>query len=296
MLFWVILELASIIFIYSIQPEDEVSRKEISLIYFISQSLASSFFLVASFGMSSITKSFYLEAAQLMVLLACFALLFKIAIAPLHHWIIKMGKSLRWKPLLVILSWQKIIPIFILIKTPIGLVLSIIAILRILIGTLSQVKISSMKLILIFSSISHLGWIIFPIIFLPLVPLIYLFLYCTIFLVILLRMQIENLKSLYIQFSTSSTNETLLIILSLAGIPPLAGFFLKWISLRTILETILFSITFTLIACVRFYIYIRISLKTILSQAPQIIGQKDVKSYKKLWMVNLGLPLLLITI
>lgn len=296
MLFWVTLELASIIFICSMQPEDENLRKEISLVYFISQSLASSFFLVASFGVSSITKSFYLEAAQFFILLACLALLFKIAIAPLHYWIIKIGKSLRWKPLLVILSWQKIIPIFILIKTPIGAILSIIAILRILMGTLRQIKISSMKLILIFSSISHLGWIIFPINFLPIVPLIYLFLYCIIFLVILLKIQVENLKSLYIQFSTNSSNETLLIILSLAGVPPLAGFFLKWISLKTILETVLFSIAFTLIACVRFYIYIRITLKTILSQAPQSVEQKDIKSYKKLWIINLGLPLLLIAL
>lgn len=293
LIFWILLEIASIMFIFLIQPEEERAKKEILLIYFVSQSIASVVFLVSSFGVRITAKVALQRPSRIIIFLVCLALAFKIAIAPLHQWVVKIGKRLMWKTILVLLSWQKLIPVMVLIKAPITTILALIASLRIFLGTLRQIKISSLKLIILFSSIRHLGWIIAPISLDIYLPLIYLFLYTCIFSAIALSLQKRALKSLFLQFTSLKVKEIFLLILSLRGIPPLLGFLLKWISLKALIVRITIALTFTLIACIRFYIYMRIGFKALLSESPRIISQEGVGSFKNLWAVNLIMPVAL---
>ena len=280
-------------FIYSIQAEEGNLRKEAFLIYFLSQSIASAIFIIASFGISITSKTLMLDSSHISIPLICLAIAFKLAIAPIHQWVVKIGKALIWKVLLVMLSWQKIIPLLLLIKSPMGILLATLAFLSLLVGSLTQIKITSLKLIFIFSSIRHLGWMVFPISFSSLIPLFYIIVYTLIFIHLLLKFEVRDLKTLYNQPSALSMKVITLIVFSLAGIPPLLGFILKWISLKVIIISLLYAIVFTLTACVRFYIYIRIRFKALLSQEPESLSQKERKKFGFLWSVNLYLPILL---
>lgn len=291
LLFWVFLEMVSIMFIYTIQPDEEMVRKELSLIYFLSQSVASALFLLASFGLRFLTKVSILDSPGIFSSLICICLCFKVATAPFHQWIVKIGKSLVWKVLLILLSWQKLTPICILIKIPLGGLLSLLAFLSLSIGVISQMKIASTKIIFIFSSISHLGWLLFPTLFYRVLPVAYILLYSTILISILKKMEISMIRGLQSQVSFQSVKEFTLILLSLAGIPPLLGFVLKWVSLKFILIRIMLSFLFTIGACLSFYIYIRIGLKSMLSQGPELSVQMDRKGVPIIWIINLSLPL-----
>ena len=79
------LEVTTIIFISSIQTDGSSTRKEPLIIYFISQSIASAVFLVASFGLSFCSKTFMLDSSQMASVIICLSLSLKLAIAPLHQ-------------------------------------------------------------------------------------------------------------------------------------------------------------------------------------------------------------------
>ena len=161
-----------------------------------------------------------------------------------------------------------------------GLLLILLSSISLVVGTLTIVKISSLKLILIFSSIRHLGWIIICIPFTSLISPSYLFIYTLIFTGVMLKLQSTALNSLSHSLSSKEGIEVLVSILSLAGIPPFLGFILKWISLEVLLVSPFLSLLYTLMACVRFFVYIRILFKAFLSQGTNIERQKTYISYK----------------
>lgn len=174
--------------------------------------------------------------------------------------------------------------------------LTLIGTLSILWATFSQLNVISTKIILRYSSISHLGWIIVCLVYRNIISIFYFFIYFVISIPLIIYLSKSNINSLSHQNRNLSINNILLSILSLAGIPPLLGFISKWmvlINLSQSNKSIILITIIVIISIITFYFYIRITF-AILFKLNQIQNIWMIKpSYLKINVSsNLILPAL----
>lgn len=293
---WVILEIRSIIFICICLSEEEEKKKEPFLMYFLIQSFASSFLLIRLFSSILIIKTIALENSNNISLTIIFLIALKIAIGPMHFWLVKIAKLISWISIGTLLTWQKIIPLSFLSSFSMNLFIARICVFSLLIGTLRQIKLTSLKILIVFSSIAHLGWIVYPLTKSSILLISYLFIYSLIIIPLIGLMFFSNYKYLFNQIEYKMLTNLFLLIISLSGIPPLIGFLLKWLSITCIIPSISAIILFSLIACLRFYIYIRITYKRFLLTPFSIKQNSPIITSQWIWSINFFLPIIPILI
>lgn len=185
---------------------------------------------------------------------------FKIAIAPLHGWFINIAPCITWKRFFFLSTFQKILPIWgfyiLAYRWAIWSVL-----LRVLFSVLGGIFAHEIKLMLVHSSILNLGWMLRA--RNPSIALMAMLIY---------RITLGGIVGVveeinggvvwdYIRSISSYLSGLLLflIFLSLMGLPPLLGF---WIKIHIIADTIFFTggylVMYLLLgAGVFIYIYLR---------------------------------------
>lgn len=223
--------------------------------YFIIQSISSALLLVSILFTGEI-KTIVLTLA----LLGSISLIIKIAASPFHQWFIGVTKNSGWRNGLLLMTWQKLAPSFLLLFQ---LKLFILPFLFIssLIGSIFQYNKSNLLEILAFSSVFNLRWLIIRIILNTKIFLIFSLLYwISVFFVVYWFFLIK--KSIIKDHPVNSQKKWVLLLAmaNLAGIPPLAGFLAKWlVFVEGAKESITFIISILLVtSSINFYIYLRI--------------------------------------
>jgi len=189
----------------------------------------------------------------------------KISLPPFHIWILKLAKTASWNINVIFITWQKIIPIFILIKIQ-NFIFFFISIIFLCVGTLLQFIFTKIKPLIISSSIVHMGWLIIPQSTYKIFPLFYLSIYTIIITPLVLIFKKSNKWKL---IKTEQKNDFILAIniFNLGRIPPLTGFILKWIIFSLLIQqktNIFYLIILFIIATVRFFIYFQIIYNNLL--------------------------------
>nr|AEX55794.1 NADH dehydrogenase subunit 2 [Cordylochernes scorpioides] len=246
---WLGLELNLLGFILILEKSNEEFYKIVK--YFIIQSVASIVISMSFFLKNSVEGGLMFSLSMTMI----FALFLKLAVAPLHFWIVPLVKKMKNMNLFLILGLQKLAPMFIFSKISIffktnTMFWGISALLGSILGLFS----SSMNLILLFSSISHSPWM-----------MMLMFSNSPNFWFIYFLVYLLNL-SMVLFFSQENKYKLLMFLslLSMGGLPPLLGFYVKWVAIfynfasLTIILLLLSSI-------MNMYMYIRISIKSLLN-------------------------------
>lgn len=239
------------LFILINKDKYSIKSAESSLKYFILGALSSGFVLISltsiynMTGLLNITElSLVLQGNQYLwnwLLILVLSILFKLGLFPLHFWIpdIYEGSSIEILSLLNTLPKISIISLFIDLNVSNSLVIYT-GLLSIVIGALAGVNQTKVKRLLGYSGISHLGFIIFTLSiqtwFSLELALLYLTLYIVSILGVLILMNntlfskdlyIIELGGLIYSFPVITVAWSLLF-LSIAGLPPLTGFLIKW--------------------------------------------------------------------
>lgn len=238
---------------------------EASIKYFITQALASTFILLAII-LLSLNESILFGIKTYFIIINS-ALLTKIGAAPFHFWFPEVIEGLRWINSFIILTWQKIAPIILLIYNfTLNNFISIIVIIRILVRGIIGLNQISLRKILTFSSINHIGWIL-PAIFLSFyVWFIYFLIYSLITLNLVTLFYYFN--SFYLKQITLNLNSNFLLklffiinLFSLGGLPPFLGFFPKWLIINSLINENFNILAFIIIllTLITLFYYIRLS-------------------------------------
>ena len=157
----------------------------------------------------------------------------KLSIIPFHKWLIDMVNRINWFILFILVSIQKILPIVIIsyrINKNINLV-NVISIISLGLGGGLGASQNSAKQIISFSSISQSGWILIAMTLRTSLWLINFIFYRLILFRIILRMHKINIKYIIILSNKACKINFILIcanIISIAGMPPFVGFFMKF--------------------------------------------------------------------
>nr|QBF00234.1 NADH dehydrogenase subunit 2 [Stegana nigripennis]QBF00235.1 NADH dehydrogenase subunit 2 [Stegana nigripennis] len=234
---WMGLEINLLSFIPLMSDNNNLMSTEASLKYFLVQALASTVLLfsvilmIMKNNMNFEIKSFFTSS------MIFSSLLMKSGAAPFHFWFPNIMEGLSWMNCLLLMTWQKIAPLILISHFNMKLLLVISIIMSVIIGSLSGLNQSSIRKLMAFSSINHLGWMLTILNLENSIWLIYFMTYS--FLSFCLIFMFNNFKIFYFNqmFSLFFNSKILkfyffLNFLSLGGLPPFLGFLPKWLVIQ----------------------------------------------------------------
>lgn len=281
LLLWLRLELNLLRFIPIIIISKSLQETEGAIKYFIAQALGSALILLGALIIFNPHLSF-----QIRIIPIILGAINKLGLAPCHFWFPNVIASISWFSCLILTTWQKIIPLIILISLPttqISLFLILTGALRSLVGGLGGINQTSLRPLLAYSSIGHLGWITCTRTVSSSTAIIYFFSYILIILPIILLLISKNIFSNIQLFSISKSKlsfqlSAATLFISLGGLPPLFGFFPKWIAIQSISSREIFLLPLILIlgALINLYFYLNLSFPIIINLLnPSFIKKKE---------------------
>ncbi|YP_010419918.1 NADH dehydrogenase subunit 2 (mitochondrion) [Anopheles marshallii] len=239
---------------------------ESSLKYFLTQAFASSILLFAIIMLMFFYNNNMILYNSFNETLILSTLLLKSGAAPFHFWFPEVMEGLSWVNSLILMTWQKIAPLMLISYNFIYKFFMFTIILSMLIGSLGGLNQTSIRKLMAFSSINHLGWMLMAMMNNEMLWMFYFLLYS--FLSFSIVFMFNNFKLFYFNqiFNMSLMNPItklfiFLNLLSLGGLPPFLGFLPKWLviqNLMTMNQTfiLIISVCFSLITL---YFYLRLS-------------------------------------
>jgi NADH-ubiquinone oxidoreductase chain 2 len=241
---------------------------EAALKYFLTQALASGVFLlgVLTSGWWTSLCTSDLPSPEGVNHLVSSALLLKMGAAPFHFWFPGVIEGIDWVGNLILMTWQKLAPIVILsyLISPTTLFMGVAGV-SVLLGSLGGLNQASLRKIMAYSSINHLGWMVGALCFRSSVWIVYYLVYVLLsstMVLVFMHWKVGHVSQLYsFQGQPVVTLVLFMNLLSMGGLPPFLGFIPKWFVIQLLTESgaislVLVMVVFTLVAL---YFYLRIA-------------------------------------
>uniref|UniRef100_A0AAU7YSS5 NADH-ubiquinone oxidoreductase chain 2 n=1 Tax=Potamanthus sp. 08HH02 TaxID=3126549 RepID=A0AAU7YSS5_9INSE len=295
---WIGLEINLLSFI-PLMTQNNQFAAEAALKYFLVQALASAMLLFAVLVSFIMTPSGLSSLPYIILVPLSSALFLKMGAAPFHFWFPGVMEGLSWYGNLILMTWQKIAPVMLLsYLTTYSLLFSSVILISILAGSLGGLNQTSLRKIMAYSSINHLGWMIAASVMGDNFWLMYFSFYSFLSLIMVLifnQFQLSHINQAY-ALSTINTPTKLLLfgnLLSLGGLPPFLGFLPKWLIIQNMAEMglyfmITFMVTFTLITLF-FYLRIAYGAYMLTHQEPKWNSQPSTVSPLTLYLSAVSL-------
>nr|AAL16581.1 NADH dehydrogenase subunit 2 [Schindleria praematura] len=268
---------------------------EASTKYFLTQATAAAMLLFASTTNAWLTGQWNLqiETNPVPATFVILALALKLGLAPLHTWLPEVLQGLDLMTGLLLSTWQKLVPLALLIQTPLEDQMSCYGpwFNSTLVGGWGGLNQTQLRKILAYSSIAHLGWMILVSQFAPQFTIMALVLYILMTSALFSTLKLNQATTLNSLASSSLQAPVLMalapfLLLSLGGLPPLSGFLPKWMILLELAKQNL-CMTATLAALsalLSLYFYLRLSYAMSLTICPNAL------SAATLWRLQLHWP------
>nr|YP_010586004.1 NADH dehydrogenase subunit 2 [Anisocentropus kawamurai]UZZ43740.1 NADH dehydrogenase subunit 2 [Anisocentropus kawamurai] len=263
---WIGMEINLMAFIPLLMKMSNLLSSESMMKYFLIQAFTSLNLIFMIFLINFLNKWFSNYFYNFMInLIINMALLMKMGAAPFYFWFPKVMKGLNWLNCFILMTWQKITPMILISFFMNYKMIILSTILSVIIGSIMGLNQSNLKLIMSYSSIHHMGWmLIILIINMNLWNMYFTIYFFLNFLIIYFfnTMQTFHLSQLFLMNINSSYKIFFLMnFLSLGGMPPFLGFLPKWITINFLMYfkmnlILLFLVIFSLI---NLYFYLRIS-------------------------------------
>nr|ADF59274.1 NADH dehydrogenase subunit 2 [Cyrtodactylus ayeyarwadyensis] len=297
MLAWLGLELNTLSILPIIMKPQHPRATEATTKYFLIQATAATMILYASTvnawqtGQWAIPNSSYTTT-----LLTTTAIMLKLGLAPVHIWYPQVLQGTTMYTALTISTWQKLAPLALLYMMHNHLnhtVLLLMGLLSALIGGWGGLNQTQTRIIMAFSSIAHMGWLITALALNPSLATLTMLMYIIMTTAMFTPLALTNAKTIAdiaTTWPTSPTTLTMMMItlMSLGGLPPLTGFMPKWLILKELLATNMAPLaTLILFASLpSLFFYIRLSYLTMLTAPPTTITTKHQWRFKPKYLAN----------
>lgn len=254
---WIGLELNLFSIIPILNFKSSIYSIEATIKYFLIQAFASILLLIFL-----INKNFiFINNDNILIIIP---LLIKLRLIPFHLWLPSIIEGLNWFSCLLIITWQKITPIIIISYLNINKnIIFLIALISI--NSIFGLNQNSIRKILAISSINNSTWILFAILINEKLWVNYFLIYSILnFLIIKI---LNNYNINYInQIKFFNLNfffklNILILIFSIIGLPPILGFIIKWILIKTLIYNNIYFIIIILIilTILNLFFYIKIT-------------------------------------
>nr|CBH40110.1 NADH dehydrogenase subunit 2 [Ophiocomina nigra] len=271
---WILVEISTLSIIIILSGCSSPRGVESTVKYFVVQALASVVLLMGILyssetnGFSLIFSSYDMVSYSLIL----GAIFIKLAVFPNPFWFVDVVSGLDFARGAYVVILSKLIPVYLyyLVGGNLGFIVILVGLSSALYGGLLGINQTNIRKVIALSSVSHMGWVVlsFPVLSglgcffvffsygLMLVPLFWA-------LSSLSLTSLIKAKNSY--FSAGLLLVTLISLLSLAGFPPLLGFFYKWVMFNGLISNgfILVSGSLILLSLVSLFFYLQVSFSLI---------------------------------
>nr|UPX88577.1 NADH dehydrogenase subunit 2 [Panorpa communis] len=289
---WMGLEINLLSFIPLMSNSNNLMSTESSLKYFLTQALASStlLFSVILLNQNNFFVFFFPENNFIINLMINSSLLLKMGAAPFHFWFPGVMEGLNWINTFILMTWQKIAPLMLISYCWEKSIIFIIIIMSVLIGSLGGLNQTSLRKLMAYSSINHIGWMLSALIIGENSFYLYFILYS--FLSLSIISMFNSFKMFHMNQMFSLSNPPIIkfclmiSLLSLGGLPPFLGFLPKWIIIQNLIESNqIFLITIMVImTLITLYFYLRITYSSFMMANSELkwvfnLNQNNLNKY-----------------
>nr|YP_005255124.1 NADH dehydrogenase subunit 2 [Fergusonina taylori]ADY85991.1 NADH dehydrogenase subunit 2 [Fergusonina taylori] len=155
---WMGLEINLLSFIPLVK-DNTLMSSEGAMKYFLTQALASSVLLMSLIilSMKNSYMNFNLMNSNFLLVSA---LLTKMGAAPFHFWFPSMIENISWMNSLILMTWQKIAPLFLICNLLLHPIVYMSIILSAIFGAIGGLNQTSLRKLMAYSSINHLSWML----------------------------------------------------------------------------------------------------------------------------------------
>nr|AAS91422.1 NADH dehydrogenase subunit 2 [Phyllops falcatus] len=248
--------------------------------YFLTQATASMLLMLAVIinllysGQWTITNMMNPTASTILTL----ALTMKLGLSPFHFWVPEVTQGIPLSSGLILLTWQKLAPLSVLYTISPNINLDLLlsmSILSVLIGGWGGLNQTQLRKIMAYSSIAHMGRMTTSLTYNPtmtlLILMIYIMMTLTMFMLLIITTTTTTLSLSHTwNKAPLITIIILTVLLSLGGLPPLAGFMPKWMIIQELTknESIILPTFMAITALLNLYFYMRLMYSTSLTMFP----------------------------
>nr|APX40070.1 NADH dehydrogenase subunit 2 [Orestia punctipennis] len=268
---WIGLEINLLSIIPLLKSHSNLYPTEATLKYFITQTLASTiilFSIIMSMNMNEFIPQHFNYWLMMMMNSALFT---KMGAAPFHSWFPEVAEGLNWMNNMIMLTWQKLAPmVLIMYNLNMTLFMTMIIIISSIIGGIWGLNQISLRKILAYSSINHIGWMLASMMNYKMTWLIYFIIYSIISVNLIMIFYLFNIFYLPQLFTSLNSNKLIKILFifnffSLGGLPPFLGFLPKWLTINFLIYNNFYTLSLFLIisTLMTLFFYIRITLSTL---------------------------------
>nr|YP_010994996.1 NADH dehydrogenase subunit 2 [Molipteryx fuliginosa]WOZ14004.1 NADH dehydrogenase subunit 2 [Molipteryx fuliginosa] len=266
---WMGLEMNLMSFIPLISKKKNKKSSQAMMMYFLTQSIGS-ITLLFSILMNSIMFMYPSLSNDPIIMMTMASIMIKVGAAPFHLWLPEMMTKLNWPECMLLMTWQKVAPLTVLSNMALNnwfLYISVFA--STMVGGLAGLNQTSLRKLLAYSSISHLGWMMM---FMTVSTSWYKYLIIYSLLIIMICTLMKKNVFFINQLMVSSVSLTekmtyTILILSLGGLPPLLGFLPKWMVMQSLINSNLYflMIIMMLLSLLTLFYYLRMMTSLILA-------------------------------
>nr|YP_008378730.1 NADH dehydrogenase subunit 2 [Appalachioria falcifera]AFR77027.1 NADH dehydrogenase subunit 2 [Appalachioria falcifera] len=161
----------------------------------------------------------------------------KLGASPVHFWFPSVVEGLDWFGVLMLMTWQSVAPLSVVsvVDGVSGLIL-VIGVLSVIVGGFGGLNQLLLRKLMAYSSISHLGWLCLIVVMSEWVGLVYFVSYVMVSSAVIFCFMFSSFVHVGQLYSTGYGVIGLLAVFylglfSLGGLPPLFGFFPKWLGI-----------------------------------------------------------------
>nr|APX39440.1 NADH dehydrogenase subunit 2 [Hydrothassa glabra] len=284
---WFGLEINLLSIIPLLKSPKSLYPTEAILKYFITQALASTV-LMFSFILSLNLEAMIATPNPWIMMMMNSALLTKMGAAPFHYWFPEVMEGLNWDSSIIMLTWQKIAPMVLFsYNLQMTTFVSFIIIASSIIGGLMGFNQISLRKIMAYSSINHIGWMLTSMLSMKMIWVLYFSIYSVISLNIIVIFKYLNIyfvKQLFMSFYSNKLMKILFALnfLSLGGLPPFLGFLPKWLVINNMIQNNFFSLSIILIisTLLAMFFYLRLTFSSLTISSNETISPQP-------WILNL---------
>nr|UYC28865.1 NADH dehydrogenase subunit 2 [Cardiastethus sp.] len=273
---WMGLEINMMSFIPLLYKSKTSNTSESCMMYFLIQSFSSMIFLFSIL----INSMMLFKIQESIMLLTLISISIKMGMAPFHFWFPEIMNKMSWNNCIMLMTWQKIAPLYIMSQLSNMEIINFLILASVITGAIGGLNQTSLRKILSFSSINHLGWMVSCLKFNNNMWLLYLILYSTIVIIFIHILKKKSAIYLNQVFKNASVTEKITMsfsMMSLGGLPPFLGFMPKWIVIQSMMyfNNILMMTIMVMMSLITLFYYMRM-----------ISSMLMINSSINKWMIN----------
>nr|YP_007625224.1 NADH dehydrogenase subunit 2 [Pseudolestes mirabilis]ACM63334.1 NADH dehydrogenase subunit 2 [Pseudolestes mirabilis] len=231
---WIGLEMNLLSFIPMMNKHSTPQESEASMKYFLIQAMASILLL------TGVLLSDMMQPETKTTTIILLALFMKTGASPFHFWFPSVMQGVSWTNCIILMTWQKVAPMIMMsYQLTNGAITNLVVIASVMVGAIGGVNQTSIRKMMAYSSISHVGWMITSMLISKTHWMTYFTMYSILNVTVILIMHQYSIQHLMQMFSMkldSTVKFTMWTsMLSLAGLPPFLGFLPKWIIIQNLI-------------------------------------------------------------